>query len=297
MRDAISASDMKRYWSRKGKLPSEKFHNVGWHAIGKAMIEVPIKRRYRISKHASGVCGVNAIRHLWKEIDSPNCPRCGLIETARHVWMCQHSDAKIIWQMAIMNLKTALTEMQSSPTVIEQLCTGLEKWYQGEDLTALTNKQLILDQCTIGWSFFLEGIIGTHWGIQQELYYKSIGSRKSGLRWTVALIKKLWNIAWDLWSHRNGLEHLNDAVKTMQKLQEEVDFSIEFHIVSGNDDFEFMFSEEEVAKVRLGTPTYIKAWLENVRAFSKRLDRRQHSTRELVGMRNIMMRFLTSNAN
>jgi Reverse transcriptase (RNA-dependent DNA polymerase) len=292
MRDAISASTMKKYWSRKAKLPAEQFQNVGWQAIGTAMKEVPISRRHWISKHASGVCGVNAIRHLWKEIDSPNCPRCGLPETARHVWICQHRDAQLIWELAIRNLKSALTDIQTSPDIIEQIGLGLEKWYTGEDLTTLQDKQLIIDQCSIGWHFFIEGFIGIHWGAQQELYYKSIGSRKSGLRWTVALLKKLWNIAWDLWSHRNGLEHHNDAVKEMQLLQDEVDVCIEFHIVSTDDDLECMFSEEEVTKVRSGTPVYIKAWLANIRAFTTRLERRHHNTREFVGMRNVMMRFL-----
>ena len=32
-------------------------------------------------------------------------------------------------------------------------------------------------------------------------------SRRSGFRWTVALIKKLQDIAWDMWDHRNGILH------------------------------------------------------------------------------------------
>jgi hypothetical protein len=30
---------------------------------------------------------------------------------------------------------------------------------------------------------------------------------RTGKRWTVALITKLWDIAWDLWEHRNGILH------------------------------------------------------------------------------------------
>jgi len=31
--------------------------------------------------------------------------------------------------------------------------------------------------------------------------------RKSTRRWTVELIKKLWNISWDMWDHRNEALH------------------------------------------------------------------------------------------
>jgi hypothetical protein len=41
----------------------------------------------------------------------------------------------------------------------------------------------------------------------QQAYYCLIKSKRSGKRWTVELIKKMWAIAWDLWDHRNGILH------------------------------------------------------------------------------------------
>lgn len=38
-------------------------------------------------------------------------------------------------------------------------------------------------------------------------FYTSIESYRTGKRWTLALIKKMWGIAWDLWEHRNGILH------------------------------------------------------------------------------------------
>jgi hypothetical protein len=38
-------------------------------------------------------------------------------------------------------------------------------------------------------------------------HYINIGERKTGKRWISSLIKKLWEIAWDLWEHRNGVLH------------------------------------------------------------------------------------------
>jgi len=41
----------------------------------------------------------------------------------------------------------------------------------------------------------------------QARKYARMRSRRSGFRWTVALIKKLQEVAWDMWDHRNGILH------------------------------------------------------------------------------------------
>jgi hypothetical protein len=45
------------------------------------------------------------------------------------------------------------------------------------------------------------------WAVLQQRYYDSIRSQKTGKRWVVASLKKLWAVAWDLWELRNGLLH------------------------------------------------------------------------------------------
>ena len=37
--------------------------------------------------------------------------------------------------------------------------------------------------------------------------YRTQDSKKTGLRWTVALIHKLMATAWDMWEHRNAVLH------------------------------------------------------------------------------------------
>jgi hypothetical protein len=158
--------------------------------------------------------------------------------------------------------------LKTDPVIVDQLCKGLQLWYQGENLHVVDPRPLIIAQCNLGWDAFLEGFISKEWGEQQQAYYVSKNSRKTGYRWTVALILKLWNIAWDLWSHRNGYEHKNDlAAKTMQ-LDEQIEFLIEFHVPSPHDELELMFSEEEIAKVRAGMNIYKSSWILNVEALT-----------------------------
>jgi hypothetical protein len=62
-------------------------------------------------------------------------------------------------------------------------------------------------QDTIGARQFFEGWVHLEWESLQAQYYKEIKSRRSSKRWTIALITKLWDIAWDLWDFRNAVFH------------------------------------------------------------------------------------------
>jgi hypothetical protein len=73
-------------------------------------------------------------------------------------------------------------------------------------------------QTTIGWRRFFEGWISHEWTKAQQAHYTSIKSLCTGKRWAVALIKKLWDIAWDLWEHRNGILHESSNVVSQNEL-------------------------------------------------------------------------------
>jgi hypothetical protein len=292
IRESISEHTMKYYWNKKGKISLSQFHNVGWTAIDKAMNSIPTGRKHWLAKHASGICGVNYIRQKWRERDNPDCPRCGLPETAKHVWHCQHQEVQEIWNKAIIDLLTFLNKIKTDPAISDQICCGLRSWYNGDNLRNTDARPLIIMQCNLGWDAFIEGIVSVEWGQQQQLYYASLNSRKTGLRWTVALLLKLWNIAWDLWSHRNGIEHNHDLATETIRLNEQIEFLVEFHVTSSNAALENMFVPDELTKVRNGTNIYKSAWIYNVEALSSRIERRSANDTELTGMRNILQRFL-----
>jgi hypothetical protein len=45
------------------------------------------------------------------------------------------------------------------------------------------------------------------WEDIQTHYYKTKHSQRSGKRWTMTLISKLWDVAWGLWDFRNAVYH------------------------------------------------------------------------------------------
>jgi hypothetical protein len=62
-----------------------------------------------------------------------------------------------------------------------------------------------LEQDSIGWYSFLLGRLSTRWSDAQQRYTESISKRNSGRRWTIAILKKVWDISWDMWEQRNGI--------------------------------------------------------------------------------------------
>jgi hypothetical protein len=59
----------------------------------------------------------------------------------------------------------------------------------------------------------LEGGLAFDWQFAQQIYFKSLRSKKSGLRWVSALIRKLWTVVCDQWEHRNSILHERDPTK------------------------------------------------------------------------------------
>jgi hypothetical protein len=52
----------------------------------------------------------------------------------------------------------------------------------------------------------------------QQQYYDLARSRRTGKRWAIALIEKMWDIAWDLWEHRNVILHEQDNTITVARI-------------------------------------------------------------------------------
>jgi|NOAtaT_6_FD_contig_81_301931_length_1652_multi_2_in_0_out_0_3 hypothetical protein len=84
----------------------------------------------------------------------------------------------------------------------------------------MTDVSLAFDiQSDIGWNLLLEGWIAYEREFLQSSHYALIGSRKSGRRWLIQVIKKLWLVSWDMWEHRNGILHDSDNAQLQSQTQ------------------------------------------------------------------------------
>jgi len=84
---------------------------------------------------------------------------------------------------------------------------GLTQWIEPQSASEPPRGQFVLDQTTIGWDRFLDGWVAQSWQLYQDEVWQLAKSRRSGRRWVAELIKKVWNVSWDMWAHRNGILH------------------------------------------------------------------------------------------
>ena len=73
-----------------------------------------------------------------------------------------------------------------------------------------------------GWEGFLLGFLVKEWELTPSAYLLSIQSKLSPKRWCTTIIRKLWDIAWDLWDHRNGFIHNRDTGCEIEFLNAEI---------------------------------------------------------------------------
>jgi len=69
------------------------------------------------------------------------------------------------------------------------------------------NEPLHQEQEQIGKQYIWDGWLSMKWQLQQEQIWKQLQSHKSSHRWMAEIIKKLWNVAWNMWEQWNGALH------------------------------------------------------------------------------------------
>ena len=114
-----------------------------------------------------------------------------------------------------------MSSVSTDPDIQDAILHHLKDWRNGNvefREYAHDLRDLIQEQSNIGWQNFFEGWIPSGWEEAQHAFYTLIRSHRTGRRWTICLIKKLWNVAWDMWEHRNGILHQQDNSVTMAEI-------------------------------------------------------------------------------
>jgi hypothetical protein len=292
---------IKQYWINKDKVSAEKFSAINWKAIGKAMEQSTRSRRVFISKHTVGMCGVGKFMHRWKQRDSPNCPRCGQFEDASHVWLCSGSNSSEIWEKSLEDLEAWMSSVSTDPDIQDAILHHLKDWRNGNvefREYAHDLRDLIQEQSNIGWQNFFEGWIPSGWEEAQHAFYTLIRSHRTGRRWTICLIKKLWNVAWDMWEHRNGVLHQQDNSVTMAEIihldrkVRSLHFQLKNASISTQDKYLLSISLEMLlAKDSI----YKNTWLSQAQvalAVYRRMDWANSARAMLRNMRRVLYRWL-----
>ena len=148
-----------------------------------------------------------------KEWVHSRCPCCGEVdETTHHVQQCKDDRCRAQWKKSLAGLKQWMIEVDTDVTIRSTILRTLEAWVQDNPLepsmdTSLRSSRALNAQIALGGWNTLLGRISNQMTDMQDRKYKWLRSRRSGFRWTVAIVKKLQDVAWDMWDHRNGILH------------------------------------------------------------------------------------------
>ena len=215
LRESIEGGEAAEYWVLKRKrFSKDGFFEVDWKANKKAMTTVSIGKRHWLTKFESGICGTGRMMKIWKQRVVDNCPRCGAAnETTTHILQCPCKSACEVWDASLESLEEWLIKKKTCPDLRRLLVQILNQWRQGKEVSDITNydfegcTKVFPSQHTIGWRQVMGGCLSLEWARAQDAYFRWLGIRRTGKRWLVAVIKKLWRVSWDLWKDRNDALH------------------------------------------------------------------------------------------
>ena len=120
-------------------------------------------------------------------------------------------------------------------------------------------------QRTIGPNAFVEGLLTKEWEHAQKAYLLTIESKRSPSRWVTELIKKLWDVAWDMWDSRNGEVHKSKETQKAQIIRQ-LDRDIQQKHTEGQVNrflprMERTFFRENLEKILETTEYQKRTWL------------------------------------
>ena len=103
-----------------------------------------------------------------------------------------------------------LKRHKTQPQIVRVICSRIRTWRANTrndplHFTTFPGLRAVAQaQDKMGWQAAFEGRWHINWAAVQQKYYEYIGSQRTGKRWLVSVIQKLWDVAWDLWIDRNG---------------------------------------------------------------------------------------------
>jgi hypothetical protein len=113
------------------------------------------------------------------------------------------------------------------PIVAQIIIHRLQTWQLStnpDDFPELQEKYttVLQNQDAQGWQNFWMGLPSKGWLELQEAHYTRIASSKTESSWLIALIRKQWLTAWEIWDYQNGVVHHADEGTDAQRVATEI---------------------------------------------------------------------------
>jgi hypothetical protein len=234
----------------------------------------------------------------YKLQDHAECPRCAQFEDTKHVLKCQAPQAISTWNASLSRLEIWLTKAGTMPDLQHTILSHLSSWHQNEDPPIPQYhwpgvNDLIAAQGNIGWHNFIEGGVLKDWEAKQAEYYLWLKRKNTGRRWTITLIKKMWEISWDMWKHRNDeLANPQSIASLREHARLDVLITTEYEnlfTLATKDRRWFRRPKELIFTEPI---LYKLQWIESVTLARVRYSRRQRIRNQIQAQRNAMRDYI-----
>ena len=290
------AHDILEHWSIRRKIPDNQIHLTDWEASESACKQLGLNRALWIPKWLVGFAPVGKVLQWYQFQDHAECPRCTEFEDTDHIVLCKAPRATTQWEASISSLERWLKKSLTMPDIQKAIMSRLRLWREDTVLQATSFtwpgvNDLIQEQDKIGWRAFLEGCIVKNWAAKQQEYYTWLKRRNTGKRWATTLIKKMWEISWNMWEQRNGELTNPESLASLRehaRLDARISHKYNDILTIAIKDRRWLRRPKEV--VATESIAYKQQWLESVSLARARFARRQPT--HLRVQRAVLRRFL-----
>ena len=220
----------KRILEKHPEWNDKTFDSISWTAIGRTIKRMPQFRQTRITK----------LQHNWtptrkslaardNSIDG-RCPHCTTRqnETEDHIIRCPNEEISTARAIALVELSSTLSRLETPPDLSHALIYGIEKWidqeaerlnpssiewppstYTYDPIAHRPIADAFQMQTEIGWNELLRGRLCKLWGniIQSHYYSTAAPSHRNRHSWEHQVLDKILGIFDATWTARNALTH------------------------------------------------------------------------------------------
>jgi hypothetical protein len=180
-----------------------------------AMKSISFGKKRWLVKHLSGFCAVGRMMKIREQWPHDLCPLCLTPnETVTHVLHCPDPRARLQWIRSTDKFCVLMNTIKTDPDIAKAIRTRLaslrsNRQYTLPQLLPEAVKQAVYDQDSIGWTQFLRGRLSKKWEDAQERWIIRCSTKwkRSSKLWLSKLVQATWEVAREMWVHRNSVLH------------------------------------------------------------------------------------------
>jgi len=216
VKDHIHYYQMKEHLVQNKGYTESAFECIDWIAIEKASESLTTTRQIWLTKFVSGFCATGSVmkkRELWDNQLCPICQSCK--ETTAHIITCTDERSTEQYNKSITKFFQHLERLHTDPTILHifksTLSTSTPTSFKNNVPPNEMDAEFIEaaeEQDLIGWDNVFKGHITRKWAaLQLKHFCRMYQNPPSLYKWSKTIISKLYDVAHEMWTHRNDIVH------------------------------------------------------------------------------------------